>query len=84
MTNEEIIEALRNNPENKTAYMNELYNQNKGLIYKIALKHTEKVDIEDLMQEAYFKNWNRNLWMDRQGFYHRLWKRENHVLSAVP
>lgn len=53
MTNEEIIEALRNNPENKTAYMNELYNQNKGLIYKIALKHTEKADIEDLMQEAY-------------------------------
>lgn len=53
MTNEEIIEALRNNPKNKTAYMNELYNQNKGLIYKIALKHTEKADIEDLMQEAY-------------------------------
>ena len=53
MTNEELIEAIKNSPQNKSDYMAILYKQNKGLIYKAALKFKEKADIEDLMQEAY-------------------------------
>ena len=53
MTNEELIEAIRIRPEKKKDYMATLYEQNRGLIYKIALNFKEKADIEDLMQEAY-------------------------------
>lgn len=53
MTNEEIIELIRAYPRRKTEYMEQLYNQNRGIIYKIAKKFENKADSEDLMQEAY-------------------------------
>ncbi|WP_455717161.1 sigma-70 family RNA polymerase sigma factor [Anaerosporobacter sp.] len=53
MSNEELVEQIRkgiNIPDN----MGQLYEQNKGMICKIARKYASRVDIEDLMQEAYF------------------------------
>ncbi len=53
MTNEELILKINNFPESKTYYLEQLYNQNRGFIYKTALKYTNRADIDDLMQEGY-------------------------------
>lgn len=53
MTNEELIELIKEYPARKAEYMEELYNQNRGIIYKIAKRFAHSVDSEDLMQEAY-------------------------------
>ncbi len=53
MTNEELIQKINSFPESKTYYLEQLYNQNRGFIYKTALKYTNRVDIDDLMQEGY-------------------------------
>lgn len=52
MTNEEIIRELQRNGASERL-MSELYNQNRGIIYKAAKKFQQSADIEDLMQEAY-------------------------------
>ena len=52
MTNEELVELIQSG-ENVTDNMEQLYNQNHGMIYKIAKKYTYAEDIEDLFQESY-------------------------------
>lgn len=53
MTNEELIELIKKYPARKAEYMEELYNQNRGIIYKIAKRFEGQADTEDLIQEAY-------------------------------
>lgn len=53
MSNEELVEQIRKEI-NTSENMGQLYEQNKGMICKIARKYASRVDIEDLMQEAYF------------------------------
>lgn len=53
MTNEELIQKINNFPESKTYYLEQLYKQNRGIIYKIAKRFEGKTEVEDLMQEAY-------------------------------
>lgn len=52
MTNEELIEQIHKGVY-PSEYMGKLYEQNKGIICKIAKRYTSRADIEDLMQEAY-------------------------------
>lgn len=52
MTNEELVELIQSG-ENVTNNMEQLYNQNHGMIYKIAKKYTYAEDIDDLFQESY-------------------------------
>lgn len=52
MTNEELIEQIHKGV-NPSEYIGKLYEQNKGIICKIAKRYTSRADIEDLMQEAY-------------------------------
>lgn len=53
VTNEELVQLIQshNNEQNNLGL---LYEQNKGFIHQLALPYSKKVDIEDLMQEAYF------------------------------
>ncbi|WP_167955601.1 sigma-70 family RNA polymerase sigma factor [Anaerosporobacter faecicola] len=53
MSNEELVELIQKgiDPSNN---MGQLYEQNKGMICKIARRYSSRADIEDLMQEAYF------------------------------
>ncbi len=53
MTNEELIELIKKHPTRKAEYMEELYNQNRGVIYKTAKRFEGQTEVEDLMQEAY-------------------------------
>lgn len=53
MTNEELIQKIQSG-ENVQENMGLLYEQNRGFIYKCALPFTRRIDIDDLMQEAYF------------------------------
>ena len=53
MTNEELIELIKEYPARKAEYMEELYNQNNGTIYKIAKRFEGQAETEDLIQEAY-------------------------------
>lgn len=53
MSNEELVEQIRKGI-NTSDNMGQLYEQNKGMICKIARRYSSRADIEDLMQEAYF------------------------------
>lgn len=53
MTNEELVEQIQKGI-NQSDYMEQLYQQNRGYIFKIASRYSHVCDIEDLMQEAYF------------------------------
>lgn len=53
MTNERLIELIKEYPARKAEYMEALYNQNRGIIYKIAKRFEGQAETEDLMQEAY-------------------------------
>ena len=54
MSNEELVKQIQQGI-NETNNMEQLYNQNRGVIYKIAQKLAfNNDDIEDLLQEAYF------------------------------
>lgn len=53
MTNEELIKKIKSYPVDKSKYMAQLYNQNRGFIYKISLQYSKNAEIDDLMQEAY-------------------------------
>ena len=53
MTNEELVEKIQSD-EDVENNMGLLYQQNKGLIYKFALPYSNMMDMDDLMQEAYF------------------------------
>lgn len=50
MTNEETVKSIK---EGNTSLMWELYQCNKGIIYKIACKYRGYMEIDDLMQQAY-------------------------------
>lgn len=52
-TNEELVLAIQAG-ENVTENMAQLYNQNRGMIYKLTEKYRSIEDPEDLRQEAYF------------------------------
>lgn len=54
MTNEELINQIRNN--NNRAAMQQLYNQNRGLIYRTIKPYIQYsgAETDDLMQTAYF------------------------------
>lgn len=53
MTNEELVEKIQVGEDVQTN-MGLLYQQNQPLIYKFASPYSEMMDINDLMQEAYF------------------------------
>lgn len=53
MTNEEVVDLIQSHIDEKEN-LALLYKQNKGFIYKLALPYSKKIEIEDLMQEAYF------------------------------
>lgn len=53
MTNEELVEKIQSS-EDVESNMGLLYQQNRRLIYKFALPFSNMVDMDDLMQEAYF------------------------------
>lgn len=53
MTNEQLV-VLINNGKNATENMLQLWEQNKGFIYKIAIKYQPYAEMEDLTQEGYF------------------------------
>lgn len=52
MTNEQIVAQIRNG-ENVKENMLQLYQQNKGYIYKLAVKFSGYAELEDLLQESY-------------------------------
>lgn len=54
MSNEEIVQAIQQQEIDKAAGMEQLYKQNKGVLYKMAKKYAVYAEIEDLLQEAYF------------------------------
>ncbi len=53
MTNKELITKIKSCSVDKSKYMAQLYNQNRGFIYKTALQYSNTAEIDDLMQEAY-------------------------------
>ena len=53
MTNEEIVLAMQAG-QDVTANMEQLYSQNRGMIYKLTEKYKGVEDPEDLRQEAFF------------------------------
>lgn len=53
VTNEELVKQIQRGI-NQTDNIEQLYQQNRGYIFKIANKYAHVCDIEDLMQEAYF------------------------------
>lgn len=53
MTNEEVVDLIQSHIDEKEN-LALLYKQNKGFIYKLALPYSKKIEIEYLMQEAYF------------------------------
>ena len=54
MSNEELVKQIQQGI-NQTDNMKQLYQQNRGIIYKIAQRYAyNQDDIEDLIQEAYF------------------------------
>ncbi|KXG42660.1 sigma-70 family RNA polymerase sigma factor [Tepidibacillus decaturensis] len=53
MTNEELVELIQSGV-NVTENLGILYQQNQGILMKWAYPYSKQVDIEDLMQEAYF------------------------------
>lgn len=52
MTNEQLVIRIRAGID-EAENMLQLYKQNKGFIYKTAMKYQEHAEIEDLMQEGY-------------------------------
>lgn len=52
MTNEQIVAQIRNG-ENVKEKMLQLYQQNKGYLYKLAVKFSGYEELEDLLQESY-------------------------------
>lgn len=53
MTNEELVKLIQQKIDIKEN-MGRLYEQNKNFIYKLVKPYSKIVEIEDLMQEAYF------------------------------
>ena len=64
MTNEELVELIQSG-ENVTDNMEQLYNQNHGMIYKIARRYTWGASLEDLTQEAYIILYKATMHYDR-------------------
>lgn len=54
MSNEELVKAIQEKNIDTAEGMEQLYNQNKGIIYKMANKHATYGEMDDLMQETYF------------------------------
>ena len=52
MTNEQLVVLIRAG-ENEAENMLQLWQQNKGFIYKMAMKYKGYAEIDDLMQEGY-------------------------------
>ena len=52
MTNEQLVAHIRGHI-NEAENMLQLYNQNRGFIYKMAMKFQNYAEIEDLLQEGY-------------------------------
>lgn len=53
MTNEELVEKIQTGIE-VTENMYQLYEHNKGIIYKMAYRYSWGAPLEDLAQEGYF------------------------------
>ena len=51
-TNEQLVFLIKNH-ENEEKNMLQLYNQNKGFIYKMAMKFQNYAELDDLLQEGY-------------------------------
>lgn len=68
MTNEELVEKIQNGIDVQEN-MGVLYEQNKPIIFKIVKPYSKIIDIEDLMQEAYFGLHNAALKFDLKSEY---------------
>lgn len=55
-SNEELVDLIRNSksPDERKLYLGTLYEQNRGIIFKICKRYSGYEDINDLMQESYF------------------------------
>lgn len=53
MTNEEIVLAIQTDKGDKNKLLTELYEQNRGLIAKVARRYMNRADFDDCMQEGY-------------------------------
>lgn len=51
-TNEELIELIRSGKDRQENLL-QLYNQNQGVIYKLCKPFSRKIDMADLLQEAF-------------------------------
>lgn len=52
MTNEILVELIQAG-ENTADNMQKLWEQNRGMIWKLAQQYRNKAEIEDLMQEGF-------------------------------
>lgn len=54
MTNEDIVLEIQNGRDSEGQLLYDLWNRNKGLIYKAVKRYEGRMEIDDLMQESYF------------------------------
>lgn len=82
MTNEELVEKIQNRIDVQEN-MGILYEQNKPIIFKIVKPYSKIIDIEDLMQEAYFGLYNAALKFDIKSEYKFLTYARYSILGKV-
>lgn len=82
MTNEELVEKIQNGIDVQEN-MGILYEQNKPIIFKIVKPYSKIIDIEDLMQEAYFGLYNAALKFDIKSEYKFLTYARYSILGKV-
>ena len=53
MSNEELVASIQKQTIDNSRGMEQLYNQNKGIIHRMAKKYSSYAEMDDLLQEAY-------------------------------
>ena len=53
MSNEELVESIQKQTIDNSRGMEQLYNQNKGIIHRMAKRYGSYAEMDDLLQEAY-------------------------------
>lgn len=82
MTNEELVEKIQNGIDIQEN-MGLLYEQNKKFIFQIVKPYSKIIEIEDLMQEAYFGLHNAALRFDLKSEYKFLTYARYAILGKV-
>ncbi len=82
MTNEELVKLIQQGLDVQEN-MGKLYEQNKNFIYKIVKTYSKSIEIEDLMQEAYFGLYEAVKRFDIESEYKFLSYASHWILSKV-